>query len=308
MPPQRQPVDPMRFQTLILTTLLASSGVTIGLAIRQDRKIARARATLTSILEQREKLVVANGRAVPAAAGVGWKAKTVADQAQASTAQHSGPVIAPTQPAKTALAEIGDPLVNDPALQNLYLAAERADIEILYAPLFRQLGPTRSQIESFQELVMKRHEQWMDLADIQQSHELEPRDPALLALRRKVEEDFEVKQVALLGRAGYLSLCDFERKLPVRQLVNRFAGAAALEGRPLTPSQSDALTNALANASAPYNAGETADPNRVDWPVVLRESATILSEPQQLSFLNMIPRYAADDEAGIIRDAPLPVP
>jgi hypothetical protein len=186
-----------------------------------------------------------------------------------------------------------DPLVNDPALQNLYLAAERAGLDFLYLPLLRQLGLSSAQREAFRDLLMRRHEQRMDLADIQESHGLAPDDPALWGLRRKAAANFDLRQSALLGAAGYQAFNEYERILPVRRLVGQFAGALALEGEPLSPAQAGDLTRVLAEASPPYGAGAPADPDRMNWPVVVTEAAGILSEPQQRSFMNMLPRYPA---------------
>jgi hypothetical protein len=184
-----------------------------------------------------------------------------------------------------------DPVVNDPVLQNLYLAAERAGLDALYAPLIRgfRLGP--AQMDVFRDLIMKRHEQQMDLADIQQSHGLDRDDAALASLEQRASDALKAKLVELLGDAAYQQFNDYERTLPVRRLVDQFAGAVALEGQPLTTVQATDLTHVLAQASPPFIQGGTADPNQVEWKPALEAAARVLSEPQQQLFLNMAPRY-----------------
>ncbi len=285
-------VKAMRIQISILAASLVGTGVALGVALQLERKATGQRVALVSAVEKRSRLEAAIARTRASRAGIALDATAL----EAATRVAEKSFIPPAaQSIREVLPLPVDPLLNDPVLQNLYLAAERANIGVRYEPLFKQLNIEGAQIESFIELAMKRHEQRMDLADIQQSQGLGAADPALAALRRKAAEDFEKRQVALLGRGGYQRLQEFERKLPVLELVNHFAGAVALEGQPLTPLQSDNLATVLANASAPYNDGGPADPDRVDWPVALSESAKVLSEPQQRMFFNLAPRYPVDD-------------
>lgn len=277
----------------ILTCLLCFAGsiAAIGHALRQRREIGITRNAMVELAEKR----------------VALEAK-ISDARLAAAAVKSRPVTRPCLPASPRampVAEVGphgaeaarahaDPLVNDPALQQLYLIAERASLEALYASLERRLGFTPPQSDAFKAIVMERHEQRLDLADLQASRDLDEGDQLLTALRRKAVEDFETKLVTLLGKRGYQEFKEHERALPVLRLVNRFAGAVALEGQPLSAAQAEDLTRVIANASAPYSEGGEADPNHVDWPVALENSAAVLSPPQQQSFLNMAPRYPVD--------------
>ncbi len=297
----------IRISILILVGSLAGTSITIGFVIREDRLSQQLQRSRIALTERRASLEAKARRAQQAVLSVDTEesVSVVTNGFRPSVASVQNSQSTPIALSMERAAEPSDPLVNDPALQNLYLAAERANLDSLYTPLYRRLGLSLSQIAAFRDLTMKREEQRMDLADVQQSHELDNRDAALVALRRRVSEDFDAKLLRLLGQSGYQQFNDYDRTLPVLRLVNQFAGAVALEGQPLTAPQADALTLALAEASPPYTDGGTADPNRVDWPVALAGSEKVLSPSQQQSFLNMAPRYPIED--GIVRAAP-PVP
>jgi hypothetical protein len=278
----------MRAKTTLLLVAFCGSAVGVPVALQQHREIKSSRAAIASLTQKRQGLETAIRQA---------QEREALTLLPSSVRRHDGlaasPQKRPTRFAASSHSQSAppDPVVNDPVLQNLYLAAERANLDALYGPLIRDLGLSSAQLEIFRDHIMKRHEQRMDLCDIQQSHGLSGDDPALVSLERRASDAFKSKLSELLGNAAYQKFDHFERTLPIRQLVDHFAGAVALEGQPLSTVQADDLTHVLAQASPPFVQGGTADPNRVDWSMALDASAAVLSEPQQHLFFNMVPRY-----------------
>jgi hypothetical protein len=136
----------------------------------------------------------------------------------------------------------------------------------------------------------------MDLDDVLRSNHLSERDAAVIKLQEKATKSFRADVVGLLGEHAFQIFTNYERALPVRELVNKLAGAVAFEGQPLTEPQATQLTETLVVSSPPYRDGGTADTNTIDWPAVIAESPKILTPPQQASFLNMAPVYRVDND------------
>lgn len=198
-----------------------------------------------------------------------------------------------------------DPVVQDPELQNLYLAARRAQLLADYAPLFRSGSIALEQRQRLEALLVRRQELEMDLADIAEIRSLASDDPALRLSREQVAREFRRDVAAELGPQIYATVADYERLLPLWRLVANFAGRVALEGAPLSPVQADRLVNVLAEASGDYHSGGIADPNGIDWNAVPEKAAEVLTPAQQHSFRNALPIYAiAPTEGGLSAPSP----
>ena len=94
-------------------------------------------------------------------------------------------------------------MANDPKLQGLYFSAERPRSEALYLQLFCDLQLSPAQIARFEDLVMRRREQWLDLVDTMQAEGLAADDPAVVRLQQQIAAEFRAGQLDLLGDAGY---------------------------------------------------------------------------------------------------------
>jgi hypothetical protein len=182
-------------------------------------------------------------------------------------------------------------LADDPVLQKLFLAAERASLSGRYAAFFRAAELDAEEIARLEELIFQRNERQLDLDHAARLLRLEEQNPALRRTRGETEAAFRAKFVDRFGPQTFAAFNEYERTLPAWEFVNRFAGAVALEGEPLSPTQAASLVETLASASPPYREGGTVDTNRIDWPAVWTETLPVLSEPQYPAFINMAPIY-----------------
>jgi hypothetical protein len=184
-----------------------------------------------------------------------------------------------------------DLIAADPDLQNLYLAVEQSSLGRRYAAFYRKAQLTSAQIEKLEELVLHRNETLVDLDDIVRSNRLDPTDPAVTKLRDKTTNSFRTGFETLLGQQIYQTFTVYERTLPAWEMVDRLAGALALEGSPLNEGQADQLATAIAGSSPPFQAGGDADPDQVNWPAVIAQTAPILTPTQKFMLTNCAPRY-----------------
>ena len=74
-----------------------------------------------------------------------------------------------------------------------------------------------------------------------------------------------------------------------RDLVAKLAGAASLNGIPLTILQAEQLSLVIADSSARYRRGESARVAEVDWAKIDLRAAEILSPEQQMQFKTIEP-------------------
>ncbi|HEX2861309.1 MAG TPA: hypothetical protein VHN79_06700 [Lacunisphaera sp.] len=219
--------------------------------------------------------------------------------AQATSADFSGAAprrnaLVPTQQGGTARRM----LPGSPALQKLFLEAERASLMGRYAAFVRLTGLEADEAARLEELIFQRNERQLDLDQAARLLRLEEHDPALRRTREETVATFRAKFVERFGERAFEAFNEYERALPAWELVNRFAGAAALAGEPLAPAQAANLAGSLAAASPPYRQGGAVDTSWIEWPTVWTEAESILSGSQHLSFLNLAPIYRVTSGGG----------
>ena len=206
--------------------------------------------------------------------------------AKSKPAQLAAAPAAPPAPRKGKVSG-GPPLSEDaliqksPHLQALYLASQRAELGRTYGPLFRTLHLTPDQIAKYEDAMIEYRGQEMDLQGTAQAQGLGRSDPAIAALQQQADQQLQAAKAAILGDAGAQQDQEYGRTLPVRALVAQIAGTVAFSA-PLTPDQSDQMTQILAAASPSYQKGGAANWNNIDYAQADRAAAAILS-PAQLA-------------------------
>jgi len=276
--------------------LIAACGLAAGAGVLAWQ-LARANDELdAAIAAARERRTTAEARQPALRAE-----REAADHARAAVAAQLA-VKAPPHPAPVpSPAEL---LQKDPKVQVLWLAARRATNAATYGPFFRALGLTDEQVRRFQDIALKREEDELDLSAIAKTQQLAASDPSIAGMREQADAQFAAARRELLGPDGYGKLQDFERTLPMRDLVGGIAGTAALAGIPLTPAQADAMTQALANANLSYRTGATASPTRVDWAAADRAVQAILTPAQFTLYQSVEPEGGMGRRfGGIMSDA-----
>jgi hypothetical protein len=204
-------------------------------------------------------------------------------------------------------------LMGDAKLQMAYFTARRASLPSTYGPLFRALNLSPDQTKLLEDRIMDRDQQFFDIvstvpdairsisyagnspfirnpflltSNSEDGQGLQPGTPdsqAAAELLRQNDASFQESATALLGPAGYQQLLQYERMLPVRDVVDNLGSNAAVAGAPLNAGQADQLTQILANASSTYQQGAAAarGENGVDWSQAMTQAAQVLS-PDQL--------------------------
>jgi hypothetical protein len=277
----------MRTKIIILILALGAAIGGIGFTLkewarRQEAEQAIAatasrRAEAERVLretEQRARLASEEQeRLVATAAAARRKAAPAADAPRPNAAPAFG-------------AALREAMLHDPQLQNLQLDVVQSKLAANYLPLAEQLKLSNEQMTRLLVNLRRRGEQDMDLAAIIETQHLAPDDPAVAKLRQQAAADFAAAQTELLGEAGWRKFRDYERAVPMRELVNELAGAMAISGAGINAAQGDALTDLLAGASPNYRGGGTASRASVDWDQVLAQARTTLTEPQFAVFRN----------------------
>lgn len=181
-------------------------------------------------------------------------------------------------------------VASSPKLQVLELKRLRAAYRSDYRDLFQAEGLTAAQIERFVDNLVKEAERIMDLRAVANSQDEGGKQTAA-ALEKKVREDYEAAQRELLGAERYARMNDlYLRTVPIRNImIAGLAGAAALEGVPLTGEQGDRLIQA-ALASPRADSGNAKDPvSRIDWEAMDARAREILTPAQYEIFTKAAP-------------------
>ena len=153
--------------------------------------------------------------------------------------------------------ELLDQLHTDPKVQLRYFAYERSGLAMKYSPLFQRLGLSPAQITKCEDNLIRHEEDQADLMNTLRDEGLTLSDPAAGTLFDQEMAGYKSAQQALLGQDGLAQLTSYEAQMAARQAVNGYAGAATMEGIPLSGAQLQQLAAlavqepALSGAAAP---------------------------------------------------------
>jgi len=270
-------------QKHILIAMSLGLAFAVGGAWQTNRVKRERQQVLAAAVQQRAKLVEKTRDAeerIATAKRERAELQTTLDGLRAAQAAASAPAAKKSAPApvRPSMEEL---LAQEPKLQTLYLASQRAGLATRYGPLFEALHLTPEQIAQFEDLILKRVENSMDLENAMQSLPGADNSRAAATLERQSAEEIRSAQIALLGADGYEQLRQYKRSGPVRLLiVDRLGGALAATETPLTAQQGEQLTQMLANASSQYRSGGVAMTDTIDWDAVLAQAPGLLSATQ----------------------------
>lgn len=203
------------------------------------------------------------------------------------------PPIAPADPAPsstspaTATPKPADSFLEwleDPAVQVLYLAKQRAELPQTYGLFFRAANLTPDEVERLSEIIIESRAHTHDMSEINRLRGVPFSDSAMVAERERTTAEHRRRKIELLGEERFAQLEDYARALEVRTYVGRMAGNAAVEGCSLSWQQADALGVVLASTCPEYFAGGKARLNQINWKVAESQAERILT-PEQMAFL-----------------------
>jgi hypothetical protein len=282
-------------KTFLPATGGAFSVIALGVALRTAQARRAAETSLVAMIAQREHLA--------------WEirqmesrlASTAQEKARFDVAGNRGsPVgssgMSSSQPVPRSLSET---ISTDPRLELLELKRQRLALHGDYGYAIRSLRLSAEQIDALEKLWLQRAERQMDLAAAARLQD-EAGKQAVDELRRRTNEEFDTALAQLLGAEGYRRWQEHERTVPLRNIVlNGLAGAAALEGIPLTEQQGELLIRAMLDAGR----GEVVELGRdlaeIDWAAVEAKAQTILTSPQFALFKKTAPATSFSSRASI---------
>jgi hypothetical protein len=171
--------------------------------------------------------------------------------------------------------------MNDPEVQRLMAEQIRAQIERRYARLFAQLNLPADKLEQLKGLLVDRQQSAMDvLTSANEQGVTDPRDFQKLVESSQADIDAQIK--ATLGDDGYAQYQTFQQGQGARGVVGQLQESLRPGGTPLTPAQSDQLTQVMTQSAA------TAAPDAIRGPnapplisdAVVAQAQGFLSAPQ----------------------------
>jgi len=296
--------------------LLATVGVfvvgalLVGLAaLRANRSIA---VSLASLGEKTRDLVVEVRRERERVAAAERLRATLERQLanlEAARSRSDASARAEKAASPTAPRSMSDIISSDPKLELLELQRLRLALHGDYGYFIYSAELSPEQINKWEELYVKHSERWMDLKSAARGQD-EAGKQTVAALQKQATVDYETALAGLLGDDRYRKLQDYEQTIPIRNMVvNGLAGAAALEGIPLTDQQGDQLMGALIASGGADVRGKAQDLTGIDWAAADAQARWILSPEQFALFKNTAPatsfssRWRAQLNAAIRRAA-----
>jgi hypothetical protein len=178
----------------------------------------------------------------------------------------------------------------DSKLEALELNRQRAAVAQEYGYFFHALGLSSAQIEQFTANAMKRTELGMDLFAVGQAQDAAGKQTVVM-MQQQAKTEYEAAQAALLGAEDYRRLQEYERTVPFRNVVVfGLAGAAALEGIPLSAQQGEQLFQAAVDAAGRDTKESGLQPvGAIDWDALDARARQILSPAQFALFQTVAP-------------------
>jgi hypothetical protein len=207
-------------------------------------------------------------------------------QAREKAKASSGNITKPLPPPTITLAEV---IAQSPALEVLELNRQRWAFRIDFEHLFSLLGLTGEQAAKLEQIHAAYTERSMDLSTAERAQD-DPGRQTLAKLQAEAKAGHESALQDLLGADRYRRMQEYERRIPLRNSVVRpFAGAAALEGMPITAEQGERMVDALVAAGGDDVSGSRQDLAGIDWDSFEGKVSRILSPAQLHLFRSVSP-------------------
>jgi len=197
----------------------------------------------------------------------------------------------PAKPRGDALAAL---LVKNPQLMDLYLKSYLAKLNLTYAPLFRQLGLSRDQINKLETLMTNAEAAKQELQASARSQGLAEADPQTTALLEQQNAQLRAAEAEILTPSQDQQLQQFSAAESAAPFVSSLSAHAALAGAPLTDAQRLQLMPVVAQATGSTAIASQQISDKVDWNQLIAQSESFLS-PAQVA---VIKTTQADFETG----------
>jgi hypothetical protein len=171
-------------------------------------------------------------------------------------------------------------LAENPKLLALHLAYFRASLPERFGAMYQALGLSPAQIAKFEDLATAQENESVDWRAASLAQGLSLSDPGVVALRKQQSAQFQAALGAEIDLGVGQALQEMGRVQPAANLVTEIGALIPSADAPLTSSQAQRLTQALADSSATYQAGGAIELGSIDWETASARMAGALSEPQ----------------------------
>lgn len=152
-------------------------------------------------------------------------------------------------------------MMDDPEMAKVIKEQQRVMMDMMYGPLFKELGLTEEESTQFKEMLLNRQ-----MNAMKHTGGLTEKDPELRKAAMETvaaeNKDFENELKDFLGDDRYAKYQDFNTTLSERMTLNMFAQQSNLR-----PEQSEQLLQLMAQEKKAFqaqNPGASIDPNQ-DW-------------------------------------------
>ena len=146
-------------------------------------------------------------------------------------------------------------LMKDPDFAEAWKIQQEARIEERYGALFKQLNLPPEKLAALKALLIERENAGREVFATAAASGLDPRNPENREQLRKLSDDLRDEVNAniksTLGDNVAEAIDSYQATGPQRNTVNTFAGKLGNAGTPLTPSQSQQLTQILTETGKP---------------------------------------------------------
>lgn len=160
----------------------------------------------------------------------------------------------------------------------------RAGLGWKFGPFYRTRNLASDKRAALEALAVRHHETENDIRAAASSQNEVFDSPAVAALEKQENEQYETSVRALLGEEDFQSFKYYDRAAPVYGIVDYLANDLALSSEPLTTTQVDRVLKILADSSTDFQRGGSATRMTIDWPTAMGQAEGVLS-PAQLEVL-----------------------
>ncbi len=144
-------------------------------------------------------------------------------------------------------------MMNDPEAQRLMALQQKAGISSRYADLFKKLQLAPDQLEQFKAELLEKQTSRQDalLAAAQQGINPMQNPQEFRKLEESIQSDIDKQIKTTIGDSAFADYQTFQATAGQRGVVNQLQQSLSYTEAPLTPAQSDQVTQILATTGTP---------------------------------------------------------
>jgi hypothetical protein len=168
-------------------------------------------------------------------------------------------------------------MMADPAMKKLMRQQQAATVDMMYAPLFKEMGLSAEDKERFKELLLDRQMKAVESGGMFMKLQGEDTDrSAVMNELAAQQKEFDAQLKTFLGDERYVQYTDFNETMAERMAVNQLSQQLASSSNPLNDDQSRQLLAIMKEEKksvTPVFGGAGADgsANMANWQALMSE-------------------------------------